>query len=158
MGDLFTRLGQLFLQSVPTVIFVFLLLVILDRLFFRRINDILQERENLTLGALARAREQTALAESRVREYEAAFQAVRHEVYRQREADRRQAIAEREEALRKARQEADSWLAAAQADLSRQVEGVKAELGSACQLLATEITDKVLRADTSGDANSGRRS
>jgi len=58
MGDILSRLGHLFVQSTPTVIFVFLLLVVLDRLFFRRLTEVLREREARTSGALERAREQ----------------------------------------------------------------------------------------------------
>ena len=49
----------------------------------------MKQREELTVGALARAREQAAAAETKTREYEEAFQAARQEVYRQREEDRR---------------------------------------------------------------------
>ncbi len=60
MGDTFRQLGHLFLQTVPTVVFVFLLFVILDRIFFRPLTAVLKRREESTLGALARAREQAA--------------------------------------------------------------------------------------------------
>ena len=60
MGDTFRQLGHLFLQTVPTVIFVFLLFLILDRIFFSPLTAVLKKREELTVGALARAREQTA--------------------------------------------------------------------------------------------------
>ena len=92
MGDILNQLEQLFLQSIPTVIFVFFLLVILDWLFFRPLTRVLREREEATVGALARAREQSAAAEDKAREYEAAFQAARQEVYRQREAERKAAL------------------------------------------------------------------
>ncbi|MBZ5516416.1 MAG: ATP synthase F0 subunit B [Acidobacteriia bacterium] len=144
MGDIFSRLGYLFVQSAPTAVFVFLLLVILDRLFFRRLTEVLNEREARTAGALERAREQAALAETRAREYEAAFQAVRQEVYRQRESERRKVLLEREEALRKARQESESRLAQMQAGLAAEVERAKGELGVASEGLALEITRTVL--------------
>ena len=64
MGDMFHQLGHLFLQATPTVILVFLLFLILDRIFFRPVTDVLKQREELTVGALARAREQAAAAET----------------------------------------------------------------------------------------------
>ena len=94
MGDILHQLGQLFLQSIPTVVFVFFLLVILDWLFFRPLTQVLRKREDATVGALARAREQSAAAQDKAREYEAAFQAARQEVYRQREEDRKAALQE----------------------------------------------------------------
>jgi F0F1-type ATP synthase membrane subunit b/b' len=144
MGNILTQLGHLFVQSVPTVFLVFVLFLTLDRLLFRRLSEVLRQREELTQGALARAREQAELAETRAREYEAAFQAVRHDVYRQRDADRRQALAEREAALLQARQRADAWLAEAQADLAQQVATAKKELDSTCQALARDIAQTLL--------------
>jgi F0F1-type ATP synthase membrane subunit b/b' len=151
MGDILSQLGHLLLQSTPTVILVFLLLVILDRLLFRRLTEVLEEREAKTLGALARAREQAAAAETRSREYEAAFQTVRQEVYRQREAERRDALREREQMLKEARRRAESRLVEAQARLSAEVEAVKADLQGACQSLAMEITEILL-----GNGSPGR--
>jgi F0F1-type ATP synthase membrane subunit b/b' len=156
MGDILSQLGRLFLQSVPTVIFVFLLLAILDRLFFQRLIDVLREREAKTVGALERAREQAAAAEMHSREYEAAFQAVRQELYRQREAERREALKEREEALRKARQQAEASAAEARARLLGEVEAVKQELGIACQSLAREITEILLANGSAGETQAGR--
>ena len=77
MGDTFHQLGQLFLETIPTVVLVFLLFVILDRILFRPLIAVMKQREELTVGAIARAREQGAAVETKTREYEAAFQAAR---------------------------------------------------------------------------------
>jgi F-type H+-transporting ATPase subunit b len=144
MGEILSRLGQLFVQSTPTVIFVFLLLIILDRLFFRRLDEVLKEREAATRGALARARTETATAEAKWQEYEAAFQAARQEVYRQREIDRREGLAERESSLEKAREQTESWVKDAQGKLSAQVESAKEELNLGSRALALEIVGAIL--------------
>lgn len=144
MGENLTQLGHLFLQSLPTVIFVFLLMVILDRLFFRPLTGVLKQREDKTRGALARAREQAGAAEAKAGEYEAAFQAARQEVYRLREAERRAALSERDGALKKAREQSESWLKEAQAALGAQVGAAKQELQSASRSLALEVTEAVL--------------
>lgn len=144
MGDILSRLGQLFVQSTPTVVFVFLLLVILDRFFFRRLTGVLREREAGTLGALARAREQAAAAEAKAREYKAAFQAARQEVYRLREAERQEALSERESTLKKVGEQTESWLKESQAALAAEVAAAKRELEKACQTLAVEIADAIL--------------
>src|ERR1039458_2240518 len=117
MSDIFRQLGHLFLQSIPTVIFVFVLFVILDRLFFRPLSAVLKKRADATLGALARAREQAAAAESKTREYEKGFRALRQDVYRQREGERRVRLAEREAALQKARQQTEGMAQEAEARL-----------------------------------------
>ena len=144
MGDILNQLEQLFLQSIPTVVFVFFLLVILDWLFFRPLTQILRKREDATVGALARAREQSAAAADKAREYEAAFQAARQEVYRQREAERKAALHERETTLQKAREQSEVWRQGAQATLRKDVEAVKQDLQAACRSLAQEITALVL--------------
>jgi F0F1-type ATP synthase membrane subunit b/b' len=152
MGETLSRLGQLFVQSTPTVIFVFLLLIILDRLFFRRLDEVLREREGATRGALARARTETATAEAKWQEYEAAFQAARQEVYRQREIDRREALNERGNSLQKAREQTDSWLADSRTSLAAQLEAAKKDLSQSSRTLAQEIAEMIL-----GDGASGGR-
>jgi F-type H+-transporting ATPase subunit b len=149
MGDIVSQLGRLFLESVPTVIFVFLLLFILDWLFFRPLTRILKEREDVTVGALARAREQARTASDKAREYEEAFQAARQDVYRQREAERKAALREREATLGQARWEAERLGREGQAALRQEVETVKGDLQAACRTLAQEITEVVLGLDPS---------
>ena len=153
MGEILKQLGQLFLQSVPTVIFVFLLLVILDWLFFRPLTRILKAREDATVGALARAREQVEAAGDKAREYEAAFQSARQEVYRQREAERKAALREREATIGNARWEAELLRQEGQTALRREVEVVKQQLQATCRSLAQEITEVVL--DTGFSAGKG---
>lgn len=156
MGDTLSQLGQLFVQSIPTVVFVFLLLVILDGLFFRPLTGVLKQRDEATRGALARARDQAAAAEAKSREYEAAFQAARQEVYRLREAERRAVLSERENTLKKARAQAESWLKDAQAGLGVEVDAAKQELARACQSLAQQITESILGVSAGGEGGARR--
>jgi F0F1-type ATP synthase membrane subunit b/b' len=144
MGETFRQLGHLFVQSVPTVIFVFLLAAILDRLFFRPLTSVLKQREEETLGALDRARKLSAAAEAKAKEYEAAFQAARQEVYRLRESDRRTALQEREEMLKAERARSESALKDAQAALETEAESVKQQLAGTTHALALAVTGAVL--------------
>ena len=155
MGDILNQLEQLFLQSIPTVVFVFFLLVILDWMFFRPLTRVLREREEATVGALARAREQSATAEDKAREYDAAFQAARQEVYRQREAERKAALHERETTLQNGREQSEVWRQGAQATLRKDVEAVKPDLQTACRSLAQEITEVVLGTAPSSEGKRG---
>lgn len=144
MDAIFSQLEGLFLQSVPTIILVFLLFIVLDRIFFGPMLQVLQRRKDLTVGALASARQQTAAAEAKARQYEEAFQIARQEVYRLRETDRRASVERREAALRLARQEAEALIAAARASLEADVTRAKAELDTVCQPLAEEISQILL--------------
>ena len=147
MGVIFDQLGHLFLQAVPTVILVFLLFIILERIFFRPVMGVLKQREELTVGALARAREQAAAAGTKTSHYEAAFQAARQEVYRQREADRRTTLQQRDAALQKAREQAEVFIREAQAALAAEVARAKTELDATCQPLAEDISASLVGTD-----------
>ena len=140
MGVIFSQLGHLFLQTIPTVILVFLLFIILDRIFFRPLTAVLKQRAALTVGALEQAREQGAAARTKARQYEDVFQAARQDVYRQREAERHANLEQRDAALRVARDQAEVLLREARAALATEVLRAKAELDAACQPLAEEIS------------------
>ena len=155
MSEILNQLSQLFIQSIPTVIFVFVLLVILERLLFQPIVSIQKQREDATIGALARAREQANTAEAKSREYEETFQAVRQESYRLREEERGAALIEREINLKKAREQMQALLNEAQANIRKEVKAVKQELVKASQSLALEITEAVLARGVSNDAERG---
>jgi len=144
MTETFRQLGHLFVQSIPTVIFVFLLAAILDRLFFQPLTAVLKRREEVTLGALERARELSAVAEAKAKEYEATFQAARQEVYRLRELDRRTALQQREEMLKAERARSESALKDAQAALEAEAESVKRQLAGITHSLALAVTRAVL--------------
>ena len=144
MGGILSQLGQLFVQSFPTVIFVFLLLVILNKIFFGPLIRVLKQREDMTSGALVRAREQAAAAQAKTREYDAAFQLARQEVYRQREADRQATLKEREGLLQKAREQSEVFIQTAEQNLKAEVESAKVELGAASRTMASEIADLIL--------------
>ena len=144
MGEIFSQLERLFIQAVPTVVFIFLLFIILDRIFFRPLISLLMRREESTVGALARAREQAAAAESKTREYEETFQAARQEVYRQRETERHATMGERDATLVKAREQAEVLMRDAQAQLAAEVGRAKVEIEAACRPLAEQISERLV--------------
>jgi F-type H+-transporting ATPase subunit b len=148
MGEILSELGRLFVQTVPTVIFVFVLLILLERLFFKPLVDILQKRHEATTGALERARKDSETAAAKLREYEAAILSVRQELYKQREADRRVALAERDETLKKARGQAEARLKEAEAAIKKDLEAAKVELMGTAQSLSAQIAEKIMGGET----------
>ena len=144
MGETLSQLAQLFIQAIPTVIFVFVLYVILSRFFFGPLTAVLKKREEETQGAMARAHEQAAAAEEKARQYDAAFQAARQETYRLREAAGRSILEDREATLKGARQQSEALLSKAQASLATEVILRKKELESASQSLGQEIAETIL--------------
>jgi F-type H+-transporting ATPase subunit b len=150
MGGILSQLGQLFIQTIPTVVFVFILYLILSRFLLTPLIAVLKKREEETTGALARARERAVAGEEKARQYEAAFQAARQETYRQREAARLAIVESREEILKRAQQQSEALLSEAQASLAVEVAQSKKELQSLCESLGQEVAETIL-----GDAASG---
>ncbi len=150
MQGILSQLGHLFVRSIPTIILIYFLLFILDRLFFKPLTRTLQAREKATRGVLSEARKLAAEAEERLRAYENSLREARLESYRQREAARQQSLAEREALLRRARAEAETAFHAAQSELASQAERLKGELGGAIGQMAEMMVRVVLKSD--GDA------
>jgi F-type H+-transporting ATPase subunit b len=144
MGGILSQLAQLFIQTIPTVVFVFVLYLILRPLLFGPLTAVLKKREEETTGAMARGREQAAAAEEKARQHDAVFQAARQEVYRQREAARRSILGDREATIIWAKQQSEALASEAQASLAAEVAQSKKELQSACQSLGQEIAETIL--------------
>ena len=144
MEQIFEQVGQAFVQAVPTIIFVTILLFVLKRLIFQPVGDVLKNRDEQTKGALVRARERAALAGTKAEQYEAAWQKARQEIYGVREADRRAALAARDEVIRQARERAEDLVNDARTSLAAQGEAARRELVPAGQSLAEEIASAIL--------------
>ena len=153
MTDAFRLIGLLFIRSIPTVFFVIIVLVILDRLFFRPLMAVTTSRAGKTVGALEKARQQMNGAEARLLQYESALQAARVEIYRQRQTEHQSALKQHEEAIRVARERAEAMMKDAQAAVEAEVDVAKRQLALSCGVLAGEIAKKILgAADPGGSA------
>lgn len=152
MGDTVKLLQHGFISSIPTIIFVVILLVILERLFFRPIAEVMKKRAEKTVGALKYAREQMNAAEAETRRYQAELLAARQEIYTMRQDSRKKVLVEREDALKAARERAEGWTKDAQQALSGEVNAAKQQLSASSHALASEITEKILTGDASPSA------
>lgn len=155
MGQVASQLGNLLVQSIPTVIFVIFLLAFLNRLFFKPLSQTLDARARATSGALADARQQASRGEEKLREYEQAMQSARQEIYQHREDVRRKALIERDGKLQEARSRAESMVKAAQSDLDRETEISKMALRAAVESLATEVAVSFFAPRYSGGKQGG---
>lgn len=140
MGQISTQLWQLFVQSIPTIVLVIILLAFLNRLFFKPLSQTLDARVKATSGALVDARQQAERAEEKMREYDRAIQATRLEIYQHREDVRRKSLDERDSKVHKARSRAEETVKDAQAGLDKETAVAKSELRMAIDTLATEVT------------------
>src|SRR5215469_488640 len=150
MGQIFDQVGQAFVQAIPTIIFITILLFVLRRLVFQPVGDVLKTRDEQTKGALLRARERAALAGTKAEEYEAAWLKARQKIYGLRETDRRAALAARDDVIRQARERAEGVVKDARASLAAQGEAARRELVPASQSLAEEIASTILAAPSGG--------
>ena len=141
MGEIASQLGQLLVQSIPTIVFVLFLVAFLNRLFFKPLSKTLDARARATSGALAEAREQAERADTRFSEYEKAIQGARQEIYQHREEARREALSKRDSRIHEARSSADTLVNEAQASLEKDTALAKLELQTAADTLAVEVTD-----------------
>jgi F-type H+-transporting ATPase subunit b len=144
MGDIGNQLGQLLVQSIPTIVFVLFLVAFLNRLFFKPLSQTLEARTKATSGALAEARAQVESADARMGEYERAIQAARQEIYQHREAVRREALGKRDIQIQDARSRAESIVNEAQTGLEKETVQAKLELWTAVDSLAVEVADALL--------------
>ena len=144
MEKVLHQIQQLFLEGSVTVVFVFVLFLVLNRLLFRPISKVLDERERMTSGALAAAAQQAQQAETKTEEFESSLQQARQEIYRRREALREEIQAERDAILSEARRRAEATLREGKADVAQHVEAAKSTLGAESKALAQQISDAVL--------------
>ena len=141
MGEIASQLGQLLVQSIPTIVFVVFLVAFLNRLFFKPLSKTLDARAKATTGALAEAREQAEKAEARLFEYERAIQAARQQLYQHREGVRREALSKRDSRIQDARGRGDLMVNEAQVALEKEIAAAKLELQAAAESLAVEVAE-----------------
>ena len=144
MEKVLTQIAHLFLESLPTIVFVFILFVVLHRVLFRPLTRVMEEREDMTQGAIKRAAKHTEQAEAKAADYDSALQQVQQEIYRRREGSRRQALAQRDDMLKQARERAGHLVGDERGRIERNTEAVKGELSTETQSLARRIWETVL--------------
>jgi F-type H+-transporting ATPase subunit b len=124
---------------------IILLIFVLNATLFKPINRVLEERERLSGGRLAEARQLLARYEERLRHYEEQVRAARAEAYRHAEEQRRQALAARQEALAAVKSEVAGEIAAARREISEQSEAARAALGREARQMAARISSQILQ-------------
>jgi len=145
MDVILQQLGQLLLKAVPTFLLVILLNFYLKRMFFKPLEKVLHQRYEATEGARKAADDSLARASAKAAEYEAALRAARSEIYKDQEQLHKQ-LQEREAAqIAEARKAADTAVKAAKADLARDVDAAKGSLERESEILASQITESILR-------------
>lgn len=132
------------LSVVWVIFFVLVLTVILDRLLFRPIQRVIQQRESAIRSARELAERSAREARAATAEFEAKTAAARAEIYRQMDEMRRAALAERAEILARTRAEAEGEIAAASARLQADADEARRALAIDADALGAAAAERIL--------------
>lgn len=132
------------ISVVWVILAVLLLAVALDRLLFKPLLRVMQERETTIKSAMDLAQTAAAQAQAATAEFDQKLGTARAELYRQMDERRRAAEQYRAELMAKTRAEADASLADARDQLTQQAAAARAQLEKDADALGDEIARKVL--------------
>ncbi|HJQ24640.1 MAG TPA: ATP synthase F0 subunit B [Blastocatellia bacterium] len=140
--------------SLVFVLLLFLLFVfVMNRLLFRPISRILDQRQTLTVGAANDARAAARRYEMRLNEYEATIRQARAESYKKLEAHRAIALEERRQVVEAAKQQTAEEIAQAKTEIERQAEAARATLETESRQIAENISRTILGRTVGGGAD-----
>jgi F-type H+-transporting ATPase subunit b len=145
MDETLREIGELLLQSIPTVVLMVLLYGLYSVLVDRPLAKVLAERRSKTEGAIEKARADMAAAEARTAEYEEKLREARLAMFKRQEARRQQAAQTREKVVAEARAKAQAQVSEARATIEKDKVVAQETLQSESGRLAIEIIRTVLR-------------
>lgn len=131
--------------SLLFVLLLFLVFVpIVNKILFKPITRVLDERERLTSGSSNEAHAILNTIDHKVAEYEEGIRGARSEGYRAIEARRNEANAERQQKIDAAKAGAESKIASARAELAADADAARASLEKDAREIADRISSSVL--------------
>ena len=142
--ELLNQLGEFFLQSVPTLILVFLFYWFLKANLFQPLTKVMAERSARIEGARRESDASQAAAQEKVRTYQEAQKKARAEVYAEQEAARRGVLEERATLVRQSRDRANEGIRAAKKIIAKEFATARAQLEKESQSLGAEIVRTIL--------------
>ncbi len=145
MDETLRQLGQLLLESIPTIICFMVVYYGYKFIVHKPLVRVLEERHARTKGAVEKARADVAAAEAKTAAYEQQLREAKLNVFRAQEARRHKAMQARNEVLNQAREQATAKVAAARKAIEGDVEAAKAGLQADAERLANEVIATVLR-------------
>jgi F-type H+-transporting ATPase subunit b len=145
MDAILRQIGELLVNSIPTIISVLILWTAYTFLVHNKLRQVLEQRHALTEGAMERAQQEIAIAEKRTAEYEQRVREARSQIYKAQQANRQRVMEERNAALAEARKSAGEMVKKARAALEKDVLSAKAALEQQAIVLADEVIATVLK-------------
>jgi F-type H+-transporting ATPase subunit b len=148
-GDIINPDGSLLFIIALFLFFVF----VMNRLLFKPVARVLDERQTLTEGATNEARAAARRYQSRLAEYEASIRQARAESYRRLEQERAVALEERRRLIEDAKQKASGEIEQAKSEIKQQAEGARAALDTESRQIAAAISRTILGRTVGGGAD-----
>ena len=145
MDAILRQIGELLVNSIPTMISVLILWVGYRYIVYGKLQQILEQRHALTKGAIERAQEEIAKAEKRTAEYEQKVREARAEIYKVQQANRQRILDVRNTALAEARKQAGDRVKEARATVAATVASSKVALREQADALADKVIESVLK-------------
>jgi F-type H+-transporting ATPase subunit b len=138
-------LGDLLIKAIPTALLFIFLAVYLQKVFFKPLARILEERQKQTEGVRELANQAMEAADRKTSEFEHALQAARAEIHAEHEKQRQQWIAEQTARIAETRAEADRQIQQAREQIFAEVQKAEAEMSSHIEALSDQIVSCLLR-------------
>ena len=148
MDIVLRQIGELLVNSIPTIISVLVLWTAYTFLVHNKLRQVLGQRHTLTEGAIERAQQEIAVAEKRTAEYEQRVREARSQIYKTQQANRLRVLEERNAALAESRKNAGEMVKKARAALEKDTVGAKAALEQQANVLADQVIASVLKPAT----------
>jgi F-type H+-transporting ATPase subunit b len=145
MDAILRQIGELLVNSIPTIISVLILWTAYRFIVHGKLRQVLAERHALTEGAMERAQQEIATAEKRTAEYEQRVREARSQIFKTQQANRQRAMEERNTALAESRQRAGEMVKKARAVLEAETAGAKSTLEQQASVLADQVIATVLK-------------
>jgi F0F1-type ATP synthase membrane subunit b/b' len=142
--DILHSLGQLFLESVPTIIIVLLFYVFLRSVFFTPIQRAMAEREARIDGARAEAAVVEAEAKHEMESYHDRLRQARATIFSEQETVRREALENRAKLLKALRVRAQEEVLAATKRIEAESQAARAQVEREAPTLAGAIVRVIL--------------
>lgn len=131
--------------SLLLILVLFLLFVpIINKVLFKPIANVLDERERRTGGSDTDVRAMLGDIDRKMGEYEEGVREARGAGYRVVEQRRAAALEERQNAIKSAREAAEAKIAGARAEIGREADGARERLLADAREIATTISSTVL--------------
>ncbi|MDQ3211350.1 MAG: ATP synthase F0 subunit B [Acidobacteriota bacterium] len=126
------------------IFFVLLLTALLNRLLFKPVLRVMEERERAIRSARELADRSADNARLASAEFEKKTAEARAELYRQMDEMRRAAMTERADIMTRTRAEAESEIAAATAKLTAEAEEARRRLSTEADALGAAVAERIL--------------